>query len=683
MNARNALVVLLVFLMGGAVLAGRENLLKNPGAEEGETGWRPFHLNRGDARVSIADGVAHAGKKALCIASRDRCFAMWQQFVPVEAGRVYEFSGHMKLDDVQGRALLHVVFRDGENRVLEFVDLLPHSRTIDWFFAYPAVILVRAPEKAARAEVNLCLQGSGTVWFDDVYFGPPPRGAIAGKVTAEGKAVAGARVYLYGSPFETRSNERGEFRITDVPVRSPRYILMAEKDGYRTAAQGDLGVEEGKTCRIDVALAAGRDPADPLLRVKFGCLRRIEPTRARSVAAEAVIDKALYPDDVKVYLAPNEFIDSQAPSVKETAAAILAGLSEGERRSGSAVSRAVFDWVIRSIEFDTTYDPGDRRRGPQPQGRAPHYSPSNFTDTTSGKWQTISPTGWCWGHNFTDWLYKPSECLTAKRGICIEHSRLATGLLRACGIPARPVKPYGCQFWVQLPDGDGYWSSMSTNGGRAAYRQRGETRAGYPHVSPSGVHLAPIDAGPIIHSDWHTDRKCLWREVHPWGAVYPATEEGRTQALADLSEFKKTGEDPRRKERRPPGGRPPRGGDRAPGPRRGPGDRPDERERELLQVPRRGRDPVCEIAYSDVTVNLLTIGDQKTLRVRFPFPAGSEFVQYDAKDSVCWTNHRGAVVRTWVSEERNPPFKAVRRFFNMEFDVTKVPGSQVVRAAGP
>ena len=605
---------------------------------------------------------------------------MWQQLVPVEPGRVYEFSGHMRLEDVQGRALLHVVFRDADNRVLEFVDLLAHSRTIDWFFAYPAVILVRAPEKAARAEVNLCLQGSGTVWFDNVYFGPPPRGAIRGSVTSGGKPVAGAGVYLYGSPFEARSDSGGEFLISDVPVRSPRYILMAEKDGYRTAAQGDIGVEEGKTCRTDMVLEPGRDPAEPLLRVKFGCLRRIEPAAVRPVAPEAAIDPAQYADEVKVYLGPNDFIDSQAPAVKERAAAILAGLPENQRRSTFAVSRAVFDWVIRNIEFDTTYDPGDGRRGPEPPGRPPHYSPSNFTDTTSGKWQTISPAGWCWGHNFTDWLYKPSECLKAKRGICIEHSRLATGLLRACGIPARPVKPYGCQFWVQLSGGEGYWSSMSTNGGRAAYRQRGETRAGFPHVSMARVHLAPIDAGPIIHSDWYTDRKCLWREVHPWGATYPGTDDGRTQALADLSEFKRTGEDPRRKQRRPPRDRAPRGSQRPSGPRRGPDGRPDERERELLQTPRRGRDPVHEIAYSDFTLNLLTIGEQKKLHVRFPFPAESEFVQYDVKDSAYWTNQPGAVVRTWVGEETNAPVKARQHFFHIEFDVTKVLGAQMIRA---
>lgn len=664
MIARNALCLLVVLLSAEALPAGRENLLKNPGAEEGETGWRPFYLDRGGARVSIADGVAHAGQKAFRIAGRDPCFAMWQQLAPVEAGRVYEFSAHVKLQDVRGRALLHVVFRGAENRILEFVDLLPHSRTIDWFFAYPAVILVRAPQGATRAEVNLCLQGSGAVWFDDVYFGPPPSGTIAGDVTSDGKPVAGARVYLHGSPFETRTDEKGEFLVKDVPVRSPRYILMAEKDGYRTVAQGDVGVEEGKTCGVNLALAPGRDPADLLLRVKFGCLRRIRPTPVKTVATEAVIDKTLYPAEVKVYLAPNEFVDSRSPIVKKTAATILSPLSAKQRRSTDAVSRAVFGWVIRNIEFDTTYDPGDRKRGPEPPGRPPRYSPSNFTDTTSGKWQTISRTGWCWGHNFTDWLYKPSECLTAKRGICIEHSRLATGLLRACGIPARPVKPYGCQFWVQLPEGEGYWSSMSTNGGRAAYRQRGDTRAGFPHVSMAGVHLAPIDAGPIIHSDWYTDEKCLWREVHPWGATYPGTDDGRTQAIADLSEFKRTGEDPRR---------------RRPRPQR----RPDDRRRELLQMPRRGREPRCEIAYSDFTLNLLTIGDQKKLHVRFPFPAETEFTQYDVKDSAYWTNQPAAVVRTWVSEETNPPVKAVQRFFHLEFDLAKVLGPQVVRAAGP
>ena len=51
MNGRNGLVVLLVCVAGGVTFAGRENLLKNPGAEAGETAWRPFYLHRGDARA--------------------------------------------------------------------------------------------------------------------------------------------------------------------------------------------------------------------------------------------------------------------------------------------------------------------------------------------------------------------------------------------------------------------------------------------------------------------------------------------------------------------------------------------------------------------------------------------------------------------------------------------------------
>ena len=687
-------VLISAVLVPVAPAAARENLLKNPGAEDGETGWRPFFLERGDARLEVAAGGADGGGHAFVVRSGDRAFAMWQQRVPVEAGRVYEFSARMKVEDVRGRALLHVVFRGADGQILELVDLLPHSRTIDWFFAYPAPMLVRAPDGAATAEVNLCLQGGGTAWFDDVHFGPPAEGTVCGTVTCKGEPAEGVRVYLYGSPFEARTDAAGRYTLARVPVRSPRYILMAEKDGLRTAAAGDLGVEDGRTREVNLELARGADPADPQLRVKFGCLRHIEPAPPRRVDPQAVVDASRYPAAAKVYLGPNEFIDSQSPAIREVAAKVLASVPEGDRGRTLPVAEAVFGWIIRNIEFDTTYDPGDAaRRGPPADvaaavpGRPARFAPSNFTDTTSGKWQTISPTGWCWGHNFADWLYKPSECLAAKRGICIEHSRLATALLRACGIPARPVKPYGCQFWVQMSDGSGYWSSMSTNGGRAAYRERGETRAGFPSVGLADVHLAPLDAGPIMHSDWHVDAKGPWREVHPWSSVYPGTDDGRRQALADLAAFAATGEDPRRREG--PRGRAPRPArpERPPLDAAGAADapRPPVGE-EGLGPPRRppretlAREPRNQVEYSDVTINLLTVGGQERLRVRFPFPAEVEGSTYDAADRAFWTNYPEAVVRTWVSEERKPPAEGTARWFNIEFDVAKVLAGRVVRA---
>jgi len=660
MTGRTMFCALAVLVLpAAAALAARQNLLQNPGAEDGEAGWRRFFLDRGDARLDIADDGAQAGRRAFSIKSGERAFAMWQQRVPVEPGRVYEFSAHVKVQDVRGRAVLHVVFRDDDGRMLQLVDLLPHRETIDWFFAYPVPMLVHAPDRARVAEVNLCLQGSGTAWFDEVYFGPPPEGPVRGTVTCGGKGVEGVRVYLYGSPFEATTDAAGRYAIRGVPVRSPRYILMAEKQGYRTAVVGDLGVEEGRPRRVDIALEQGEDPPDPILRIKFGCLRRIEPVRPRPVDPQAVIDVSRFPDAVKVYLAPDAFIDSQNPAVQATAKRILASVPEDDRGRTLPVARAVFEWIIRHVEFDTTYDPGDSRRTPGQAGPAPRFSPSNFTDTTSGKWQTISGAGWCWGHNFTDWLYKPSECLAAKRGICIEHSRLATAMLRACGIPARPVKPYGCQFWVQMPDGSGYWSSMSTNGGRAAYRERGDTHRGFPSVGMSQVHLTAIDAGPIIHSDWYTDAKCLWREVHPWHSVYPGTDGGRRQAMEDLETFRETGEDPQRRRGRPAG--------------------PDERPRERLQMPAPRREPVYQVEYSDVTINLLTVGDQRRIEVRFPFPAEVEGSTYDAADRAFWTNCPEAVLRTWLSRESNPPAEGTQRWFHAEFDVGTVLSPQVVR----
>ncbi|MEA3366883.1 MAG: carboxypeptidase-like regulatory domain-containing protein, partial [Planctomycetota bacterium] len=423
MTRRTILWAFVLVLVPGALAAARENLLRNPGAEDGETGWRPFFLERGDARLEVAADGAEGGGQAFVIRSRHRTFAMWQQRVPVEAGRVYEFSARMKVEAVRGRALLHVVFRGADGRILELVDLLPHRRTIDWFLAYPAPMLVRAPKGAVTAEVNLCLQGSGTAWFDDVHFGPPSEGTVRGTVTCDGEPVEGVRVFLYGSPFEAKTDAAGLYTLPRVPVRSPRYILMAEKDGFRTAVVGDLGTEEGQAREVNLSLVRGADPSDPLLRVKFGCLRHIEPAPPRRVESQAVIDASRYPAAVKVYLGPNEFIDSQSPAVQETAEKVLAAVPEADRRRTLPVAEAVFGWAIRNIEFDTTYDPGDAARRGLPAniaaalpGRPARFAPSNFTDTTSGKWQTISPTGWCWGHNFTDWLYKSSECLAAKRG---------------------------------------------------------------------------------------------------------------------------------------------------------------------------------------------------------------------------------------------------------------------------
>ena len=622
-----------------------ENLLTNAGAEDGSDGpgvWETFTPGRAQSFTFTWDQhSARTGKRCLRIDGRGRGIGLWRQWVKITGGAVYVVGGWVKLDisDRESSCCIQVVFRDAERKIIRMLYFVTHRGKVDWMIDLPHPLRVRAPDNAVVAEVNCLLQGSGTAWFDDLHFARAPSGSIRGTVTCGDKPVSGATVGVWGwgKEYQTATDETGRYEIADVPCASPRYILLASKDGYNTAPAGDIDIPPGGAATVDFRLRRGDDRFHTDLRVKFGSLRRCTPRKPDRISPDAVIDAKLYPANVRVYLQPSECIDSDHAAVRKVAADILASLPAADRRKTLPVAQAAYAWIIRNVEFDTTYDTDGRNRV------------TNMTDVTSGKWQTISEAGWCWGHNFTDWLYKPSEAIDQRRGICIEHSRLATAVLRALGIPARPMKPYQAQFWVQMPSGEGHWAAMGTSGGRAALRDRGDPRAGFGQLSPANVHIFPADAGPIIHSDWRTDNKCLWREEHPWGAIYRGDAEGRKQALVDLASFAKTGSDPRRAARHERGPRDPR---------------------DLLQLPALPKDPRWSVAYSDFTLNLSNIGDQRIVHVRFPFPIATKDIAFDPADRQHWTNRPEWVKRTWVSEEVGKQSGVKRLWFNIEFDLT-------------
>jgi len=599
-----------------------QNLLSNPGFETGQTSpddWTTFPPSPPDVAYEWDDSVFASGARSVSVESTGSGFGMWRQVVSVSPGTVYRFSGFVKVESVEppGRCNLQVVFRDADGEILGQVDLSPHSGTIPWIYDFPHEVNVRAPANAATAEVNLYLQGQGKAWFDDIFFGPAPTGSISGTVTSAGEPLAGARVIIWGTDYEAVTDEQGRYVLSNIPDASPRYILIASKEGYKDKPQGDVDVVACQTTTVDFDLEPGPNLEDPELRVKFGSLALAQHVPPPQIPPDAVIDPDIYPDSVLPYLQPSEYIDSDHPSVVAVAQEILASLPPEERTNAREVSYAVYRWIIENIEFDVI------------------YVNDTFTDVTSGSWQTISGEGWSWGHNFNDWLYKPSEMLAEKRGICIEHSRLATALLRAVGIPARPVSPYSAQFWVQSPSGEGTWVVMSTSSGRAAYRSRGDTQAEYGTLSPGAVRYFPVDEGPVIHSDWYTENKCMWHEVHPWGERYEGTPAGYEQAVADLEEFARTGKAPK--------------GQHVP---------PDS---ELYY----------EIAYSDFTLHLSNIGDQRVLRARFPIIMASSYVT-PTGDVAYWTNHPEWVTRTWIEDETNPPVEGVERWFYIEFDLSEL-----------
>lgn len=611
-------------------VSGGENILLNPGFEQrtGDLplGWSPVALpgGTGDIEFSRESEVVHSGMRSVRISASGSRRGLWQQIVPVRGGTVYSLTAYVACEAIapgEGDCHLQVVFRDAENRVVQFVDYPGHDGTRGFEFDYPAQLKFRAPHGAVRAEINAYLKGPGTAWFDDLVFAEAPTGRIAGRVASGGEPVEGATVWIHGDPwgrtYEASSGRDGSYELLDVPVAFPRYIVLVRKDGFRTFPQGDIAVTEGETTAVDFAIEPGQDPLDDL-EVRYGFLALAHPQRPTECPENAIIpaDEVGYPASVREYLKPDEYITSDDPGIRALAAELLESISQHERSNTRVVAWAVYEWVSRNRNHDAVFG----------NGRDP------YRDVTSGIWQTIQDGGWCWGRSFYDWAYNAAESLQQGSFICVEHSWLCCALLRALNIPAR-ARVGSAQFWVQTPPHDGYWVGMSTNGGSNTYREHGTLGAGFGgSTSPAYVSAT---SEPFLHEDWNLANPGLWHETHPWGESYEGTDAGLQRATTDLAAFAQTGEAPRGAARRVPGA------------------------------------ATYEVNYSAITLNLYSVGDQRTLDVRFPIVTESELYN-DTGEREYWTNHPECVVRTWVEEIVNPPVEGVQRWFHIEFDLTSL-----------
>lgn len=597
--------------------ASAESLIVNGGFEAGgslPSSWSVFPPAATDVVFAWETSPARAGLRSVSVASATDASGLWHQYAPVTPGTVYSLSGYITVEipDYGAYCMLQIAYRDGGGALLDLVEFLSHRGSIDWIWDFPYPLLTRAPAGAASAEIILFLQGPGKAWFDDVSFEAAPVGTIAGRVTCQGSPVEGALVRVQTADYLDYTDGRGDYSIPSVPVSAPRYLVQVSRDGYRDTARGDIDIVDGETTTVDFALERGSAMPASELRVKFASLRHRDNVPNPTCSETAVVEPALCPFDVLPYLDPSEHIDSDDPGIQTAADAIVASLDPSDRTKTRAVSHAIYDWIVKNYENDATSAFGA------------------FTDTTAGGWQTVMGEGWAWGPSFLDWVKKPSESLTEHRCICIEHSRFVTALLRASGIPARPVKTYACQFWAQESDGSGDWIGVSTLKGRGSYRSSGSLSAGYESFSPSEVFNYALDSGPIIHEDWSAETGGMFREVHPWEEEYSSSPAGLAAAESDLATFRLTGE--------PPSAPPP------------------------------GTAARYVVHYSDVTIRLENVGNQRRLVVRFPLPTENEHVEL-LDESAWWTDRPECVTSTWTEETTKPPRTEVERWFHLEFDL--------------
>ena len=606
------------------------NLLSNPGFEDGgdgqPNGWtaRTLPGGKGIPVYTWESTKSHNGSYSVKIENSGSKRGMWQQIVSVLPGTVYTLSGYVSFENIilPGQCNLQVVFRDAENHILEFVDLPAHDGTRVFELDFPYSLKFRAPDGAATAEVNCLLQGPGAAWFDDIFFGPALSGKITGSVTCDGQPVDGARVWLLGDPwdkiYEAYTNESGQYILENVPVAFPRYVMMAEKQGFKSKPAGDVAVRAGGNTKVDFQLTAGRNPID-VLQVKFACLELNYHAEPNQVPIDAVIPSDLegYPEFVREYLKSDQYITSNDPAIIGLANQILSSLDPADRNNTYKVAWAAYEWIVKHINHDAVF--GDIN---QP-----------YRDVTSGIYQTIGGGGWAWGKNFYDWCYKPAETLAVKCAICVEHSWLSAALFRALHIPAR-ARAGSAQFWVQKSGEYGYWVGLSTSAGANAYREHGILGSGFGGLAFPAYFS--VTSEPVLHEDWTMRNKCLWHEKHPWGETYLATEDGLALALAHMDEFMANGNALH--------------GQACP---------PDSDR--------------YKIHYRDITINLNNIGSQQTLDVRFPLISESD-THHDMRNHAYWSNHPECIERTYTEEIPNPPVEGKLRWFHIVFDLTSLVG---------
>jgi hypothetical protein len=441
---------------------------------------------------------------------------------------------------------------------------------------------------------------------------PAPTGTIAGTVQGMGgQPISGATVTVFGTTLSDTTNAGGQYAITDVPVAAPRYIVTASRSGNLDAQAGDVDVTQGMTTTVDFTLEAGTQVTETL-HAMIGYIVYRDPSGELLIPPPtAVLSPTLYPAEVLPYLQPGQYIESDDPAIVAVAQSILAGLTPEQRTEQTIVAHAVYVWMVQNIAYDLTQNyPGD---------------------VTCGNWQT---TNGAWGHSFADWLYTAKELLEEERGICIEHARLATALLRAVGIPARPAPLMAhpvTQWWVQLPDGSGFWANMDTSVGRSEYVRSGDLWAEFPSREEHDLGFWANDADGPIHMDWWTDNPCIWTEDYGNSRRYPATADGLADAQAALAYFAQTGELP------PPSGPPPQ---------------EDQ--------------PHYKLSLRGFEVDLTNAREQTHFEVSFTLAIESDYVE--RIDQIHWTNRPDWVTSAGLEMESDPTTGESLTYYQIELD---------------
>jgi hypothetical protein len=140
-----------------------ENLLRNPGFEEGRTAW---------SNGTVVTSPVHSGTRALLMTPISSGARHSNQTVAVSGGVEYQASGWIKVNGLAGGAVIRIQWRNASGTLLR-TDVIGTklTGTVDWRWSSAART---APSTATQARFMLRIEresdGSGRAWFDDLSF---------------------------------------------------------------------------------------------------------------------------------------------------------------------------------------------------------------------------------------------------------------------------------------------------------------------------------------------------------------------------------------------------------------------------------------------------------------------------------------------------------------------------------
>ena len=164
-----------IFFLLWCLPAFAQNLIQNPGFELGST--TPSNWINGSqggpnppgVTFTWESGVAHGGTRSISINSTGiySGISFWRQQLSISAATVYTLSVWIKGDTIDKHYKVVVRFLNGTTMVGQPSEWRGTLNTFDWTQTTFAFI---SPQGVNQIDVQLCNNGSGAVYYDDVSF---------------------------------------------------------------------------------------------------------------------------------------------------------------------------------------------------------------------------------------------------------------------------------------------------------------------------------------------------------------------------------------------------------------------------------------------------------------------------------------------------------------------------------